>query len=100
MKQKLKNLSGKEARFAKDVNHCISKKLLAKVKDTKRAIALEDLTDISMRVTVLRRQSATLIHRRLTSTVVYRIQGQAERCPGDLRWSTEYLPYMPCMRPY
>jgi putative transposase len=59
-KRKLKKLSGKEARFAKDVNHCISKEIVAKAKGTTRAIALEDLTGIRMRVTVTRRRRATL----------------------------------------
>ena len=40
------------AKFSKDVNHCISKKLVAKAKDTQRSIALEDLTGIRSRVTV------------------------------------------------
>ena len=59
-KRKLKRLSGKERRFAKDTNHCISKKLVAKAKDTNRAIALEDLQGIRERVTVRRKQRATL----------------------------------------
>jgi IS605 OrfB family transposase len=59
-KRKLKRLSGKEHRFAKDTNHCISKKLVAKAKDTNRAIALEDLGGIRSRVTVRRSQRATL----------------------------------------
>ena len=59
-KRKLKRLSGKERRFAKDTNHCISKKLVAKAKDTNRAIALEDLQGIRERVTVRRSQRATL----------------------------------------
>jgi len=58
-KCKLKRLSGKERRFAKDTNHCISKKLVAKAKDTHRAIALEDLEGIRLRVTVRRKQRAT-----------------------------------------
>ncbi|WP_367358102.1 hypothetical protein [Methanothrix sp.] len=33
-KRHLKKLSGKEARFHRDVNHCISKKLVAKAIDT------------------------------------------------------------------
>jgi IS605 OrfB family transposase len=41
-------------------NHCISKKLVAKAKDTNRAIALEDLQGIRLRVTVRRKQRATL----------------------------------------
>ena len=59
-KRKLKRLSGKEHRFAQDTNHCISKKLVAKAKDTHRAIALEDLEGIRSRVTVRRSQRATL----------------------------------------
>ncbi len=59
-KRKLKKLSGQERRFAKDTNHRISKQLVAKAKDTKRAIALEDLSGICQRVTVRRRQRATL----------------------------------------
>jgi putative transposase len=59
-KRKLKRLSGKERRFAKDTNHCISKKLVAKAKDTNRAIALENLKGIRSRVTVRRKQRATL----------------------------------------
>ena len=59
-KRKLKKLSGKERRFAKDVNHRISKQLIAKAKDTNRAIALEDLRGIRSRVTVRRSQRASL----------------------------------------
>jgi IS605 OrfB family transposase len=59
-KRKLKRLSGKERRFAKDTNHRISKQIVAKAKGTKRAIALEDLSGIRQRVTVRRRQRATL----------------------------------------
>ncbi len=59
-KRKLKRLSGKERRFAKNTNHCISKMLVAKAKDTNRAIALEDLVGICERVTVRRAQRAAL----------------------------------------
>ena len=59
-KRKLMRLSGKERRFAKDTNHRISKQIVAKAKGTKRAIALEDLSGIRQRVTVRRRQRATL----------------------------------------
>ncbi len=51
-KRHLKKLSGRMAKFSKDVNHCISKKLVAKAKDTQRSIVLEDLTGIRSRVTV------------------------------------------------
>lgn len=56
----LKKLSGKEARFHRDINHIISKKIVAKAKDTKRAIALEDLTGIRKSVTVRRTQRSRL----------------------------------------
>jgi len=59
-KRKLKKLAGKERRFANNVNHLISKQLVAKAKDTNRAIALEDLEGIRSRVTVRRSQRATL----------------------------------------
>ncbi len=59
-KRRLKQLSGKECRFAKDVNHRISKQIVAKAKGTGRAIALEDLSGICERVTVRRPQRATL----------------------------------------
>ncbi|MDX2163107.1 MAG: transposase [bacterium] len=55
-KRRLKYQSGKEARFARDVNHCISKQLVKTAKDTKRGIALEDLTHIRTRVRFPRRK--------------------------------------------
>lgn len=59
-KRKLKKLSGKESRFAKDVNHCVSKKIVEKAKGTTRAIAIENLKGISRRVTVRRSQRTVL----------------------------------------
>ena len=59
-KRRLKKLSGKERRFARDINHKVSKQLVAKAQDTRRAIALEDLSGIRTRVTVRRSQRATL----------------------------------------
>jgi len=51
-KKHLHKLSGREARFKKQVNHKISKELVVVAKDTKRAIALEDLKGIRSQVTV------------------------------------------------
>lgn len=48
-KRLLKKRSKKERRFATDVNHCISKKLVEKAKDTQSAITLEDLQGIRTR---------------------------------------------------
>ena len=51
-KRHLKRLSGREANFRKNTNHIISKRLVAKAKDTQRAIAIEELNGISSRTTV------------------------------------------------
>jgi len=45
-KRHLKKLSGKEARFRRYTNHCISKQLVSKARDTHRQLALEDLKGI------------------------------------------------------
>lgn len=42
----LKKISGREARFRRNTNHVISKRLVSKAKDTHRLIALEDLGGI------------------------------------------------------
>ena len=48
-KRLLKKRRRKESRFATDVNHCISKRLIAVAKGTQRAIVLEDLKGIRER---------------------------------------------------
>jgi putative transposase len=53
-------LAGQEARFASTVNHCLSKRIVAKAEFTKRAIALEELTHIRTRIKARRSQRATL----------------------------------------
>ncbi len=55
-KRLFKKRSKKEQRFARDVNHCISKKLIAKAKGTGRGISLEDLKGIRERTTVKKSQ--------------------------------------------
>jgi putative transposase len=50
----------KESRFATDVNHTISKRIVDLAQGTGRGIALEDLRGIRDRVTVRRPQRATL----------------------------------------
>jgi IS605 OrfB family transposase len=59
-KRRLRKLSGQEKRFAKHVNHCLSKRIVAKAERTKRTIVLEDLTHIRTRVRARRSQRATL----------------------------------------
>ncbi|MBA3824613.1 MAG: IS200/IS605 family element transposase accessory protein TnpB [Ktedonobacterales bacterium] len=55
-KRKAKRKSGTEARFQSDVNHCISKTLVAKAVASCKALALEDLTGIRERLTVRHEQ--------------------------------------------
>lgn len=51
-KRRLKKLSGKQRRFQRDVNHCISKRLVQKAERTGRSIRLEDLKGINRRTRV------------------------------------------------
>jgi putative transposase len=46
----LKKRSGRERRFSRDINHCISKALVGTAKGTGRGIVLEDLKHIRSRV--------------------------------------------------
>jgi putative transposase len=55
-KRLLRKRSKKERRFATNINHTISKRVVAKAKDTGRGIALEDLGGIRDRITVRRSQ--------------------------------------------
>lgn len=56
----MKRLGSKEARFRRDVNHVISKRLVALAKDTARGIALEDLKGIRDRIRFRKRQRARM----------------------------------------
>lgn len=58
-KRLLKKRRRKEARFATHTNHVISKAIVAKAKDTKSSIVLEDLKGIRKRTTVRKKQRAT-----------------------------------------
>ena len=57
---RLKALSGQENRFATDINHCLSKRIVAVAQGTGRGIALEDLSHIRTRITARRAHRATL----------------------------------------
>ena len=62
-KRHLKRTSGKERKFKTNLNHCISKVIVGIAKDTKRAIALEDLTHFRLkrsRTTVRKAQRGRL----------------------------------------
>jgi putative transposase len=51
-KKKLKRIAGKEARFRRHENHCISKAIVKTAKDTGRGIACEDLAGLRDRLPV------------------------------------------------
>lgn len=55
-KRHLKKISGREARFKRNTNHVISKKIVQLAKDTCRSIALEDLKGFNGRKTVRKAQ--------------------------------------------
>ena len=59
-KRKLRAIAGRQARFQRDTNHCISKDIVQKAQRTRRAIALEDLKGIRSRATARRRQRARM----------------------------------------
>jgi IS605 OrfB family transposase len=59
-KRKLKKISGRQARFQKDTNHVISKRIVEKAQRYGRGIALENLRGIRVRVKARRRQRSTL----------------------------------------
>jgi IS605 OrfB family transposase len=59
-KRLLRKRARREARMAKDVNHCISKSIVAEAERTRRGIALEELKGIRRRVRARRPQRATL----------------------------------------
>ena len=62
-KRHLKKLSGKERRFQTIENHRVSKRIVAKARDTGRRIAIEDLGGIRDRVTVGSRRQRRSLHR-------------------------------------
>jgi putative transposase len=76
-KRRLKKLAGKQARFHRDVNHSLAKRLVAYAKDTKAALVLEDLTHIRDRITVRKRQrnkQHNWSFRQLRDFLVYKAQ--------------------------
>lgn len=59
-KRRLKKLAGKESRFARHTNHCISKQIVSLAERTRRGIAVEELTGIRDRIRARRAQRAVL----------------------------------------
>ncbi|HEV2656372.1 MAG TPA: transposase [Ktedonobacteraceae bacterium] len=61
-KRHLRKLSGKQARFQKNTNHVISKRLVAKAKHQNKAIALEELRHIRSRTEARLKRSQRARH--------------------------------------
>jgi putative transposase len=61
-KRHLKKLSGKEARFKKNANHVISKRIVQKAKANEQGIAIEDLRHIRSRTEARLRKSQRSRH--------------------------------------
>jgi putative transposase len=59
-KRRLRKLAGRQARFQKHQNHCISKAVVMDAERTSRGIALEELKGIRQRVTARSNQRARL----------------------------------------
>ena len=57
-RRRIRKSGHRESRFRRDVNHCISKRLIQKANGTAQGIALEDLKGIRERTTVRREQRA------------------------------------------
>jgi putative transposase len=74
-KRHLQRAGRREANFRRQTNHCISKEIVARAEDTKRAVALEDLGGIRERTTVRRsqrRRHLSWSFRQLRSFVEYK----------------------------
>ena len=60
IRRKLKAIGSKEQRFRRDINHQVSRQLVAKAKDTGKGIALEDLKGIRDRTRFRKPQRAQM----------------------------------------
>jgi hypothetical protein len=85
-KRFLHKRSRKEARFAADANHCISKRIVTEAQRTGRGIALEDLTGIRARVRLRKPQRVTPAFLGVrTARPIHRLQGGPGRDPRGAR---------------
>ncbi|WP_298341314.1 transposase [Ferrimicrobium sp.] len=84
-KRLLVERSGCEARFAKDTNHCISKKIVTEAKRTGHGIALEDLEGIRSRVRLRKPQRVALNSWGILPTgIICSIQSDSRWCSSGL----------------
>jgi IS605 OrfB family transposase len=61
-KRLLRKRGGREARFVRDTNHCVSKRLVAQAQGTGRGIAIEDLNGIRERAATVRTRQRRALH--------------------------------------
>ncbi len=78
-KRRLRKLAGKERRFQKDVNHCISKALVRNAVGDRKALRVENLTHIRQRTAATvcrsqRRQHSAWAFRQLRDYLVYKTE--------------------------
>jgi IS605 OrfB family transposase len=82
-KRLLKKRSGRERRFARDTNHCISKAIVGTAKDTSRGIALENLTHIRSRAKQPVKRQRRVLHSwaffQLRAFIAYKAQAAGVR---------------------
>ncbi len=82
-RRKLRALGARQARYQRDTNHGISKRVVAVAQDTHRGIALEDLSGIRQRVSVQRRQRARHANwafQQLRAFIEYKARAAGVRC--------------------
>ena len=100
-KRLLARRRSRESRFARDVNHVISKKIVREAEDTRRGIKLEDLSGIRGRVTVRKAQRADAHSwALLAAPPVHQLQGRHRRCPAGDGEPAQHVASMPGMRPH
>lgn len=101
-KRRLRQLSGRQRRFQKDTNHQISKRIVAKAKHTKRAIAVEELTGIRQRARVSgprqRARHSNWGFRQLREFISYKARQAGVRMVAvDPRYTSRACPVCGCV---
>lgn len=87
-KRVLKRRRRKEQRRARDINHCVSKRIVSEAERTGRGIALEDLKGIRTRVRHRKPQRAAFhswAFAQLASFLCYKARGRPGSRPGSGR---------------
>ena len=99
-KRKLRLLSGREFRFARHVNHVISKQIVAEAKRSGRGVAVEELTGIRERVKAGRKQRAVLHSWAFSQLRAFlHVQGRAGRYTAGRRRPAQHQSDLRRMRP-